>query len=73
MNSEIFVRILFSRLMLKDIFEVLLCDWWSDFTILQGFHYGETLHLRSFAKIKPSQKFPNFPYTEAKISEFYVH
>ena len=30
----------------------------SDFGILWGFYFHETSHMRSFAKIKPSQKFP---------------
>ena len=29
------------------------------FPISRGFYFHETLHMRSFAKIKPSQKFPN--------------
>ena len=35
----------------------------SDFAILQGFYFHETSHMRSFAKIKSSQKFPNLQYT----------
>ena len=31
--------------------------------ISQGFYFHETSHMRSFAKIKPSQKFPNLQYT----------
>ena len=30
-----------------------------DFTISRGSYFHETLHMRSFAKIKPSRKFPN--------------
>ena len=31
----------------------------SDFGNLGGFYFHETSHMRSFAKIKPSQKFSN--------------
>ena len=31
----------------------------SDFAISVGFYFHETLHMQSFTKIKPSQKFPN--------------
>ena len=31
----------------------------SNFAMSQGFYFQETSHLRSYAKIKPSQKFPN--------------
>ena len=30
--------------------------------ILWGFYFHETSHVRSFEKIKPSRKFPNFQY-----------
>ena len=31
----------------------------SDFGLSRGFYFHETSHMRSFAKIKPLQKFPN--------------
>ena len=31
----------------------------SDFDISRGFYFHETSHMRSFAKIKSSRKFPN--------------
>ena len=34
----------------------------SDFAILRGIYFRETWHMRSFAKIKSSQKFPNLQY-----------
>ena len=34
----------------------------SDFAISQGFNFHETSHMRSFAKIKSLQKFPNLQY-----------
>ena len=34
----------------------------SDLAILQGFYSHETSHMRNFAKIIHSQKFPNLQY-----------
>ena len=34
----------------------------SDFAISRGFYFHETSHMRSFAKIKSSRKFPNLQY-----------
>ena len=58
-NSEIFVRILFLRTVLKDIkksqlghnFPISVNDK-SDFIISRGFYFHETSHMQSFAKIK---------------------
>ena len=68
-NQEIFAIIIFSRIALKDIFVTLKIRTRAWFTyiskqksylgISQGFYFQETSHMRSFAKIKPSQKFPN--------------
>ena len=51
-----------------------ICDWcisktWSDFSILQVFHFRETLHLQSFVKIKTPWKFPNLQYLDYGINE----
>ena len=35
----------------------------SDFTITRGFYFHVTSHMRSLAKIKHSQNFPNLQYT----------
>ena len=74
-KSEVFARILFSRIALKAIFKLprqnsrlghglpaSIND--SDFDISQGYYFHETSHLqmRSFVKIIPSQKFPNLQY-----------
>ena len=74
-DSEIFERILFSRIALKDIE---LCKKFatkarftyinkrqSDFAISRGFYFHETSHMRSFGKIKSSRKFPNLQYLDA--------
>ena len=34
----------------------------SDFAISREFYFHEISHMRSFAKIKPSRKFPNLQY-----------
>ena len=34
----------------------------SDSAISRGFYFHETSHMRSFAKFKPSRKFPNLQY-----------
>ena len=67
-NPEIFTRILFSRIALKDIFATLkiaskalftyISNRQSDFDILRGIYFHENSHMLSFAKKKPSQKFP---------------
>ena len=31
----------------------------SDFAVSRGFYFHEILHVRSFAKLKPSRKLPN--------------
>ena len=68
--SEIFARILFSRLALKEKQMYLPCKNFatraftymskrlSNFAILRGVYFHETSHARSFAKINPSRKFP---------------
>ena len=66
-NSEIFAKISFSRIALKDIFATLIfatgarftyiSKRHSDLTISQGFDFHETSH--NFAKIKHSRKCPN--------------
>ena len=67
-DSEIFVRILFSRIALKNIKSdvkklatkarfTYINKGQSDFAISQGFYFHETSQMRSFAKIKSSQKF----------------
>ena len=71
-NLEIFARILFSRIVFKDIyatskFVTRVCFTYiskrqSDFAISREFYYHEASHIRSFAKIKPSRKFPNLQY-----------
>ena len=71
-NPEIFARILFSRKGLNNIFATLKIAtraWFnyisigeSNFAIFRGFHFHETSQMRSFAKIKPSRKFPNLQY-----------
>ena len=60
-DSEIFARILFSRIALNDIF--------APSKILQGhnlnipvFATSRGFYMRSFAKIKSSRKFPNIQY-----------
>ena len=45
-----------------------ICKQQSDFGILQGFHFHETSHMRSFVKIKPSRKFPNIQYRQLLYS-----
>ena len=73
-NSEIFTRIFFSRIALKDIhvFSTLKfatrpwCTYiskrQSDLAILREFCFRETSHMGSFAKIKSSRKFLNLQY-----------
>ena len=68
-NLEILVRNLFSPIALKDIFAMLrFCDFaWFTYiskrlSMSWGFYFHETSHVRSFAKIKPSWKFPNLQY-----------
>ena len=39
----------------------------SDFAISRGFYFHETSHMRSFAKIKPSRKFPNLQYPDIEM------
>ena len=44
----------------------------SDFAISRGFYFHETshMHMWSFAKIKPSRKFPNLQYsTESQLNK----
>ena len=59
--SEIFARLLFSRITIKDIFATLkvclghdLPTSVNNIVISRGFYFHETSHRRSFAKIKPS-------------------
>ena len=69
-----FTRILFSRIMLKDIFAVLKFAtrvWFtyistrqSDIAISRGSYFHETSHMRSFAKIKLSPNFQNLQYQQ---------
>ena len=64
--------ILFSRIALKDIFATLKFmtrAWFSHINkgqsyhaISRGFYFHETSHMQSFAKIKPSHKFPNLQH-----------
>ena len=71
-NSEIFAKILFSRIALKDIFatfkirdQVMIYLYQSTtecFAISRGFYFRETSHMQSFAKIKPRE---NFRYLNA--------
>ena len=43
----------------------------SDFAISRGFYFHETSHMRSFAKIKSSRKFPNLQYVnDEKITSY---
>ena len=71
-NSEMFARILFSRIALGDIFatsKFVTRPWFiyiskrqSNFAIWRGFYFHETSHMRIFAEIKFSRKFPNLQY-----------
>ena len=68
-NSEIFARILFSRIVLNHIFATLKIAtrvWFTNINKIQseianswGLYFHETSHMRSFAKIRSSRKFPN--------------
>ena len=68
-NLEIFARVLFSRIALKDILTMLKLKtrtWFTyisklegDFATSGGLYFHETSHKRSFPKIKTSQKFSN--------------
>ena len=46
-----------------------ICKQQSDIDIARGLYFRETTHPHSFAKIKPSRKFPNLQY--AGLSEPY--
>ena len=72
MNSEIFARILFSRIALRHICDVKKSRTGHDLPISvndsdiansRGFDFPESSHMRSFAKIKFSRKFPNLQYS----------
>ena len=53
---------------IRDLGKVYLYHkWQSDFAISRGFYFHETSHMRSFAKIKPSQKFPNYQYWSQQL------
>ena len=44
----------------------------SDFAILRGFYFHETSHMRCFAKINPSRKFPNLHYVADTVVNVYL-
>ena len=80
-DSEIFARILFSRIALKDILvmekklrlrqdlpTMYINKRQSDFAISRGLYFHETSH--SFAKIKSSRTFPNLQYCVFVLSEY---
>ena len=45
----------------------------SDFGLSRGLYFHETSHMRSFAKIKPSRKFPNFTVMKSKAMDETYH
>ena len=78
-NSEIIVRILFSRIALKDIFFYIkiarlghglpISENDSRFSISRGFYFRETSHLRSFEKINPRQNFRIYSSSQEKLDQ----
>ena len=78
-NPEIFARILFSRITLKDLFAkvkiatkacfTIISRRQRDFAISRGFYFHETSQMRSFAKLKLSRKFPNLQYSWYLLTE----